>query len=166
MRLIEIRCQEETYLVLKHRVHAHDEIPTIFILPCQMPLSHFVGNRQETAVRTFGEFDPWLFTQARNPLVGTSQLDSQICRFCGSRNVGDRHPRVRERANEKGRFWPRVKNDYGRERLLGPWELPAEILQLTPIFFHENLSWTKRRIARAESNASWTSASSGQKASS
>ena len=74
MCLIEIGCQEEAGLVLKHGVHAHDEITAIIVSAREVPVNHFVGDGKKAAMRASGAFDLGLLAQASRPLVGTRRL--------------------------------------------------------------------------------------------
>ena len=124
LRLVEIGRQEEAGFVLEHRVDAHDEVAAGVVLARKMPADHFVGDGQETVMRTGGAFDLGLLAQAPHPLVAAA-ADSPTCRSCDSRSGEDRHRRVRERASETRRSWPQAGTGDGLLRRAESHESPV-----------------------------------------
>ena len=81
MGLVEIGCQEEAGLVLKHGVHAHDEIAASIVPTSEVPANDFVIDGQKATLRASDTLDFRFFAQASRPLIGTHRLIAGLAAF-------------------------------------------------------------------------------------
>lgn len=63
--------EEETSLIRKHRRDSGDEVFAMVVLSGKVPADHFIGDREEGAMRAVRALDSGLFADAAHPFVAT-----------------------------------------------------------------------------------------------
>ena len=69
---IKIGGQEETGLIQKHRINAHDESLTKVVLTAEMPANHLFSDGKKALVWAFGTLNSRFIADSLGPLIGTS----------------------------------------------------------------------------------------------
>jgi len=71
--LVKIDGQEETRLVLKHRVNARHKRLTRLIKSRQVPTNHFISHWKKTLMLAIRALDSRLLTDASNPFIAAGR---------------------------------------------------------------------------------------------